>query len=79
MNLPAPYASLNGRIVPWPEATMHVFSPAAKYGLGIFEGVRAYWSEDRGCLFLFRMQDHLRRLAYGHKAVRLTPPSLPRI
>ncbi|WP_321896913.1 branched-chain amino acid transaminase [Burkholderia cepacia] len=74
MNLPARYASLNGRVVPWQEATMHVFSPAAKYGLGIFEGVRAYWSEDRDCLLLFRMEDHLRRLAYGHRAVRFDTP-----
>ncbi|WP_050384441.1 branched-chain amino acid transaminase [Bradyrhizobium pachyrhizi] len=74
MSLPAPYASLNGRIVSWPEATMHIFSPAAKYGLGVFEGVRAYWSEQQGRLLLFRMEDHLRRLAYSHKAVRFDTP-----
>lgn len=74
MSQPAPYASLNGRLVPWDQATMHVFSPGAKFGLGIFEGVRAYWGEAQGCLLLFRMKDHLQRLAYGHKAVRFESP-----
>lgn len=67
---PAPFASLNGRIIPWEQATMHVFSTAAKYGQGLFEGVRAYWNAEQSRLVLFRIDDHLRRLMYGHRAIR---------
>ncbi len=69
----APYASINGTVVPWDEARIHAFSPAAKYGIGVFEGVRAYWSAERKCLLLFRLGDHLNRLAYSQRAVRFDP------
>jgi branched-chain amino acid aminotransferase len=69
----APYASINGRIVAWDEATLHAFSPAAKYGIGVFEGVRGYWAVERDRLLLFRMEDHLKRLAYSQRAVRFDP------
>ncbi|NTE65099.1 branched-chain-amino-acid transaminase [Agrobacterium tumefaciens] len=69
----APFASINGKIIPWDKATIHAFSPAAKYGIGVFEGVRGYWSEERGRLLLFRMDDHLKRLAYSQRAVRFHP------
>ena len=39
---------------PWHDAKVHVFAPAMKYGAGVFEGVRGYWSETRGEMVLFR-------------------------
>jgi branched-chain amino acid aminotransferase len=51
---------MNGDLVPWDEAKVHVLSHGLHYGTGVFEGVRAY-STDRGPA-VFRHRDHLERL-----------------
>lgn len=58
------FAYLNGQIVPWDDARVHVFSPVAKYGIGVFEGIRGYWNEDVQQLYLFRVAEHLERYAF---------------
>ena len=50
----------DGGLVPWREAKAHVLTHSLHYGLGVFEGVRAYATE-RGPV-IFRLQDHTRRL-----------------
>ncbi|MDD9878476.1 MAG: branched-chain amino acid transaminase [Magnetovibrio sp.] len=60
---------MNGEYVPWADATVHVFSPAVKYGAGVFEGIRGYWSEARGEMLIFRLEDHLKRLEYSQKVM----------
>lgn len=50
----------DGELVPWREARVHVLTHTLHYGLGVFEGVRAY-ATDRGPM-IFRLQDHTRRL-----------------
>lgn len=60
----------NGEHIPWEDAKIHVFSPLAKYGAGVFEGIRAYWSEKRQCMVIFRLEDHLKRLEYSQKVMR---------
>lgn len=67
----APFMLQNGRIVPYGECRLHGFSGAVKYGCGVFEGLRAYWNERQGQLWLFRLQDHLDRLAFGIRVLRL--------
>jgi branched-chain amino acid aminotransferase len=51
---------LDGEMVPWREATTHVLTHTLHYGMGVFEGVRAYQS-DRGAA-IFRLQEHTDRL-----------------
>lgn len=51
---------LDGELVPWREARVHVLTHTLHYGMGVFEGVRAY-ETDTGTA-LFRLQDHTRRL-----------------
>ena len=51
---------MNGEIVPWHEAKIHVLSHALHYGSGVFEGIRAYDTE-RGTA-VFRFPEHLERL-----------------
>ncbi len=51
---------LDGEMVPWREATTHVLTHTLHYGMGVFEGVRAYKS-DRGAA-IFRLQEHTDRL-----------------
>ncbi len=50
----------DGKLVPWREATTHVLTHTLHYGLGVFEGVRAYDAE--GGAAIFRLQDHTKRL-----------------
>lgn len=64
------FAWLDGRIVPWNEARVHVFSPVVKYGTGIFEGLRGYWNGAAEELYVFRLPEHLDRLAFGLKVMR---------
>jgi branched-chain amino acid aminotransferase len=51
---------LDGEMVPWREATTHVLTHTLHYGMGVFEGVRAYKS-DHGTA-IFRLQEHTERL-----------------
>ena len=51
---------MNGELVPWDEAKVHVLSHGLHYGTGVFEGIRAYETE-RGTA-IFRHGDHLERL-----------------
>ncbi|MEX2642424.1 MAG: branched-chain amino acid transaminase [Acetobacterales bacterium] len=63
------YAFQNGKVVPWEDATVHVFSPAAKYGAGVFEGIRGYWNPDKEDMYLFKMEPHLERLMFSQKVM----------
>ena len=50
----------DGRLVPWRDATTHVLTHTLHYGMGVFEGVRAY--ETGSGPAIFRLQDHTDRL-----------------
>ena len=50
----------DGRLVPWREARVHVLTHTLHYGMGVFEGVRAYRTESGTAIF--RLGDHTRRL-----------------
>ena len=51
---------MNGELVPWDDAKVHVLTHGLHYGTGVFEGVRAY-ETDRGPA-IFRHREHLERL-----------------
>ncbi len=51
---------MDGELVPWREAKIHVLTHTLHYGMGVFEGVRAY-KTDRGTA-IFRLQEHTDRL-----------------
>jgi branched-chain amino acid aminotransferase len=50
----------DGKLVPWREATTHVLTHTLHYGMGVFEGVRAY-KTDQGPA-IFRLEEHTDRL-----------------
>ncbi len=52
---------MDGELVPWQEAKVHVLTHTFHYGLGVFEGVRAYQTQDRGTC-IFRLKEHTDRL-----------------
>ena len=51
---------MDGEMVPWRDAKVHVLTHSLHYGVGAFEGIRAY-KTDSGTL-IFRLDDHVRRL-----------------
>ena len=51
---------MNGELVDWGNATVHVLTHALHYGTGVFEGIRCYETE-RGPA-VFRLRDHLERM-----------------
>jgi branched-chain amino acid aminotransferase len=52
---------LDGELVPWRDAKVHVLTHTFHYGLGVFEGVRAYKTETDGSC-IFRLKEHTDRL-----------------
>ena len=52
---------LDGRMLPWDEARVHVLTHTLHYGLGVFEGIRCYRTDD-GRSAVFRLPEHVRRL-----------------
>jgi branched-chain amino acid aminotransferase len=65
------YLWLNGERTRWEDATIHVSELGWSTIGAVFEGIRAYWNDDEGELYVFRLQDHLERLARSMKLVRL--------
>jgi branched-chain amino acid aminotransferase len=62
---------MNGRMVPYGDAMVHVHSNAVKYGTSVFEGLRAYWSPVDEELYVFRLDAHCRRLLQSLKLMRM--------
>src|SRR5437764_1208472 len=63
---------MNGELVDWGDARIHVGAHGLHYGSGVFEGIRAY-ETDKGSA-VFRLTDHLQRL---HNSARLLHMELP--
>ena len=62
----------NGELVEWRSATTHVLTHTLHYGMGVFEGVRAYETPDGPAIF--RLQDHTKRLFNSAKIVGMQLP-----
>ncbi|MCL0073819.1 branched-chain amino acid transaminase [Dehalococcoidia bacterium] len=63
---------LNGELIPWGEARVHVLTHALHYGTAVFESVRCY-ETTRGSA-LFRPRDHMQRLADSAKIYQMNIP-----
>ena len=66
-----PYATLNGRIVPFEEARISIMAPGLTYAVLAFEGVRGYWNADAGELYVFRVPEHMARLRFSNSIVEI--------
>jgi branched-chain amino acid aminotransferase len=55
------HAYFKGKIVPYSEAKVGVATHALNYGTAVFGGLRGYWNDEKGKLFVFRPMDHYRR------------------
>ena len=63
---------LDGEMVPWQEAKVHVLTHTFHYGLGVFEGVRAYKTSQGAAIF--RLQEHTDRLFRSAHILRMEMP-----
>lgn len=60
MGMESKFVWMNGELVPFEKATIHMLTPALHYGAAVFEGIRAY-NTDKGPA-VFRLADHAERL-----------------
>ena len=63
---------MDGQMVDWRDAKIHVLTHTLHYGCGAFEGVRAY-KTDKGTA-IFRLQEHTERLFNSAKILRMSIP-----
>jgi branched-chain amino acid aminotransferase len=63
---------LNGELIPWADANIHILTHSLHYGMGVFEGIRAYETEDGPGIF--RLTDHMARM---HNSAKILGMDLP--
>ena len=72
LNTDAKYIWLNGAFQPFNDSNVHLLSHTLHYGLGAFEGIRAYETEAGGAIF--RLSEHTERLFDAAKKINITIP-----
>lgn len=72
MTMRADYIWMNGKIIPWDQAQVHVFTHALHYGSSAFEGIRVYETVNGPALF--RGREHYERLLYSCKVAHIPSP-----
>jgi len=73
--MPLPrHAFFRGHIVPYAEARVGVLTHALNYGTAVFAGIRGYWNDEEGELFVFRPRDHFRRFLESARLLGMAIP-----
>ncbi len=67
----AKYIWMDGELTPWDEANTHILTHTLHYGNGVFEGTRAYMTEEG--LAIFKLREHTKRLLNSAKLTRISP------
>jgi branched-chain amino acid aminotransferase len=62
----------NGELIPWDDARIHVLTNTLHYGMGVFEGIRAYETDDGPAAF--RLTDHMRRMDQSARILMMPTP-----
>ncbi len=63
----------DGKLIPWDEANVHILTHSLHYGVGVFEGIRAYELADGGSA-VFRLREHIERLFHSARIVEMAIP-----
>ena len=71
MGIESRYIWMDGKLVPFHEANVHVLSHTLHYGLGVFEGIRSYRQTAGGGGGVFKLDEHIRRLDDSAKMCRM--------
>jgi branched-chain amino acid aminotransferase len=69
---PTKFIWMDGRLLPWQEAKVHVLTHTLHYGLGVFEGIRCYKTKDGPAVF--RLKDHIKRLENSARIMNMKIP-----
>ena len=71
------WVSQNNKLIRYEDAKVSVMAPGLTFAALVFEGYRAYWNEEKQDLFIFRLDDHNKRLAFSMNLLELDdPPSI---
>src|SRR6188474_1828673 len=62
---------LDGKIVNPEEATLSVFTLTVLRGANVYEGLRAYWNPAKQDLYVWKLDEHLKRLGQSMKVMRM--------
>ena len=65
------YAWMDGSVIAWSKACLHVRTQGAFWGANVFEGVRGYWQAGAKGIRFFCLEEHLRRLRNSAKCLRM--------
>ena len=65
------YVYFKGQFIPLSEAKISIRTNALHYGTGIFEGIRAYWNEEKKQLYVFKMPEHYERMLKNCRVLNL--------
>jgi branched-chain amino acid aminotransferase len=63
---------MNGELIPWDAAQIHILTHSLHYGMGVFEGIRAYETSDGPGVF--RLTEHIERLHDSAKIMMMDMP-----
>lgn len=66
------FAFFKNNIVPFSEAKISIMTHAFNYGTGVFEGIRAYWNQERNQMYVLKAKEHYQRLERSAKALKIT-------
>jgi branched-chain amino acid aminotransferase len=69
---PTPQIWFNGELIPWDEANIHILTHSLHYGMGVFEGIRAYETTDGPAVF--RLTDHMKRFDASARILMMPLP-----
>jgi branched-chain amino acid aminotransferase len=73
MGIESRFIWMDGKLVPFADAQIHVLSHTLHYGLGVFEGIRSY-IQPNGAGGVFKLTEHVRRLQDSAKMCRIDLP-----
>ena len=76
-NLTNVYAYLEGKFVPLQEAKISIMTHAFLYGSAIFEGIRGYYNQKQGDIFILRLVDHYRRMKMNGRLLMIEMEQTP--
>ena len=75
LNTDSKFIWMNGDFQPFNDTNIHLLSNTLHYGMGVFEGVRAYETKDGGAIF--RLTEHTERLFTAASKINITIPFSP--
>ncbi len=68
------YCFFHGELRPLGEANVSIATHALNYGTGCFEGIRAYWNEEQGQLYVLKAKEHFQRFLRSCRILKIACP-----